>query len=89
MPVPIGPVTLDDLVGGKAAAGLLLRLLPTEVVLQGFNAALTLLDPKSAGTSSQHSEEVTPPYGKTTPTRAPASPPRTDWTRKPDDEIPF
>ena len=61
----------------------------TEVVLQGFNGNLTLLDPKPTGTSSQHSEEVPQPYSKTTPTKAPASPPRTDWSRKPDDEIPF
>jgi hypothetical protein len=58
-------------------------------VLQGFNAALTLLDPKPAGTSSRPSDEVAPPYGKAAPTKAPASTPRTDWTRKPDDEIPF
>src|SRR6202165_6093165 len=42
----------------------------TEVVLQGFNAALTLLDPKPAGTSSRPSEEAAPAYGKTPPNKA-------------------
>src|SRR5437868_13304810 len=58
----------------------------TEVVLQGFNSALTLLDPKPAGTSSRPTEEAAPAYSKATPNKAPTSPPRTDWSRKPDDE---
>jgi single-strand DNA-binding protein len=61
----------------------------TEVVLQGFSAALTLLDPKPAGTSSRPSGDVAPAYSKAPPPKTPTSSPRTDWSRKPDDEIPF
>jgi single-strand DNA-binding protein len=54
----------------------------TEVVLQGFNSALTLLDPKPD--SPQATKRAMRSYSA-----PPKTPARTDWTRKPDDEIPF
>lgn len=59
----------------------------TEVVLQGFNSTLTMLDSRSEGASGGQSAGGG--FGQSSPMESSSNAPREDFSQELDDEVPF
>ena len=61
----------------------------TEVVLQGFNSALTMLDTRSGGDQPGGYSGGSGDFGQSGPMDSPRREPAKDFSRELDDEVPF